>query len=57
MYRLPKPEFAYFLSYFNDLATDLITSPTYHPIICGDFNYYFNATSNPLTIVCNIYVH
>ena len=32
IYKPPKPEFASFLSEFNDLATDLISSPTYHLI-------------------------
>ena len=44
IYRPSKPEFVSFLSEFNDLATDLISSPTYHPIILGDFNYHVNAT-------------
>ena len=56
IYKPPKPELASFLSEFNDLATDLINSPTYHPIILVDFNYHFNATSNPhimFTILTN----
>ena len=54
IYRPPKPEFAPFLSEFNDIATDLISSPIYHPIIFGDFNYHFNSTSNPHIIFTNL---
>ena len=54
MYRPPKPEFASFLSEFNDLATDLISSPIYHPIIISDFNFNCNATSNPHIMFTNL---
>ena len=54
IYRPPKQEFSSFLSEFNDLATDLISSPTYHPIIIGDFNYHFNDTSNLHIIFTNL---
>ena len=53
IYRPPKPEFASFLSEFNDISTDLISSPTYHPIL-GDFNYHFNSTSNPYIMFTNL---
>ena len=54
IYRPPKPELASFLSELNDIATDLISSPTYHHIILGDFNYHFNATSNPHSMFTNL---
>ena len=54
IYRPPKPEFASFLSEFNDIATDLINSPIYHLNILGDFNYYFNAITNPHSMFTNI---
>ena len=31
-----------------------ISSPTYHHIIIGDFNYHFNATSNPHIMFTNL---
>ena len=54
IYRKPKPEFASFLSEFNDLSSDLISSPTYHHIILRDFNYHFNSTSNPHIMFTNL---
>ena len=54
IYRPPKPELASFLSKFNDFATDLISLPTYYPIILSDFNYHFNATSNPHIMFTNL---
>ena len=54
IYRPHTPEFPSFLSEFNDIATDLISSPTYHPIILGDFNYHFNVTSNPHIMFTNL---
>ena len=54
IYRPPNPEFVSFLSDFNDLATDLISSPIYYHIIHGDFNYHFNSTSNPHIMFTNL---
>ena len=54
IYRPPKIEFASFLSEFNDLAIDLTSLPIYHPIFISDFNYHFNATSNPHIMFTNL---
>ena len=50
----PKPEFSSFLSEITDITTDLISSPTYHPIILSDFNYHFNAASNQHIMFSNL---
>ena len=46
IYKPTNPELAFFLSEFIEVVTGLISSPTCHPIIIGDFNYYVNTTSN-----------
>ena len=54
IYKPPKPEMASFLCEFNDIATNLISSPRYHPIFIGYFNYQCNSTSNPDIMFTNL---